>query len=242
MARPAPLAPPSPLRSRSLPHGQPPTHHADDPRRLGLPGGGSGQCRAPGADPSFRPPLADLSARAARHLGPRRRSARRADGQLRGRPSQPGRRPGGHAGPAAHRPRRRRRQPRGGPGAQRARGAAANQRRGVPPARAGLAGGRPLPSGPCGGCRTDARGRGHRRPRPRLHRRPRHTARRCRGVRGAPRAGPAARGPHRARAKFSRHRPTRADRSRRGGARLLLDGTLRCDGSAHCRAPSCSRR
>ena len=58
----------------------------------------------------LRPDLGDLPARAAGRARARRRPARGADGQLRGRPHQHRRRPGGLDGPAAHRQRHRRRQ------------------------------------------------------------------------------------------------------------------------------------
>ena len=58
--------------------------------------------------PEFRPALGRRPARLPAHLGPRCRAAAGADGQFRGRPPQYRRRPGGDAGPAAHRPRRSR--------------------------------------------------------------------------------------------------------------------------------------
>ena len=69
----------------------------------------AGQRHPPGAHPQFRPAVGRRAARLPAHLRRGCRAAGRADGQFRGRPPQHRRRPDRDAGPAAHRPRHRRR-------------------------------------------------------------------------------------------------------------------------------------
>ena len=116
---------------------------------------------------------------------PRRRPARRADGQLRGRPPQPRRRGDRQAGPGAHRRRDRRRQLLREPGAARR---PASAPRNGPRGRLhllGLVSDGGVHSGweHIEACIELAAQRGRARPRlPRLHRRPRHAAARRRGL------------------------------------------------------------
>ena len=120
-----------------------------------------------------------VPAHAALGLGPRRRPARRADGQLRGRPPQPRRRGDRQAGPRPDRRRRRRRQLLRERGPRR-RLRARPQQPPRPPApdRPRLRRRRPLRLGAHRGLHRAGRPRGRPRPRPpRLHRRPRHAAR-----------------------------------------------------------------
>ena len=111
--------------------------------------------------------------------GPRRRPARRPDGQLRGRPPQPRRRGDRQAGPGPDRRRDRRRQllrERGAAGRLRAR--PRQPARAPAPARPGLRRRRPLRLGAHrGDDRAGLPGGRARRRLPRLHRRPRHAAR-----------------------------------------------------------------
>ncbi len=162
-------------------------------RRLGPRRARSGQRRRAGRHAGLRRALGALAPHDADRLGARRRAARGADGQLRGRPPQPRRRRDRQAGPAAHR--------RGDRGrlVLRERHAA----RGLPhrapaPARARLGGRRARLDGPP--ARADragrARGRARRRD-PRFHRRPRHAPGLRRGLRGG--GGGVGRRPHRER-------------------------------------------
>ena len=196
---------------------------------------------------------------AALRPGPRRRPARRADGQLGGRPPQPRRRRDRQAGPGADRRRDRRRQ------LLRERGAAGGLRprppqpaRAPAPARPRLRRRRPLRLGAHRG--DDRAGLAGGRPRrrlPRLHRRPRHAApRRSRlprraGALAAPgrprrhrrrallRDGPRhALGADQARLRRDRPRPRAARGERRGGDR----GLLRARGDRRVRQADGDRR
>ena len=72
--------------------------------RLGLPGRARGERHRAGLDPGLAPALGIVPADPAGRQRARRGPARRPDGQQRSGPPQPGRRPGGAAGPGAHLP------------------------------------------------------------------------------------------------------------------------------------------
>ena len=74
------------------------------PGRLGLPARARGQRHRAGLDAGLAPALGVVAADPAGRQRPGRGPARRPDGQQRGRPPQPRRRPGGAAGPRAHLP------------------------------------------------------------------------------------------------------------------------------------------
>ena len=74
------------------------------PGRLGLPARARGQRHRAGLDAGLAPALGLAPAHPARRQRPGRGPARRPDGQQRGRPPQPRRRPGGAAGPGPHLP------------------------------------------------------------------------------------------------------------------------------------------
>ena len=125
-----------------------------------------------------------LPPHAALRPGPRRRPARRPDGQLRGRPPQPRRRRDRQAGPGPDRRLDRRRQllRQRGP-ARRLRAGPQQPARAPAPARPRLRRRRPLRLGAHrGDDRARLAGGRPRRRLPRLHRRPRHAAARRQGL------------------------------------------------------------
>ena len=155
----------------------------------GLAAGRARQRDLAGRHADVRPALGRAPAHDADRAGPRRRPARGADGQLRGRPPEPGRRRGRPPGPDPHRRRGRGRLVRR---ATRCCEAAMDADR-VHLIGLVSEGGVHASHGPPAGADRDGRRQGGR---PRLHRRPRHAAdlgrRLRRDRRGLARAEPAA--------------------------------------------------
>ena len=144
----------------------------------GLAEPGPGQRRLAGRDAGVRRALGALSAHDPLGQRPRRRPARRPDGQLGGRPPQPRRRRRRQAGPGPHRRRRRRRLAvrERGP-ARRLRGRPREPARSPAPDGPGLRRRRPLGLDARRGADRARRAGGRsRRRRARVHRRARHAA------------------------------------------------------------------
>ena len=146
--------------------------------RLGPGATGAGERGQPGGDASLRRAVGSVSAQHALGQRPRRRPARRPDGELGGRPPQPRCRSRRRAGPDPHRRRGRRRQLLRQPGPQGGvRGGAQRPPRPASPHGTGLRRRRPLRLGAHRGVHRARGARGRAGPRrPRLHRRARHTA------------------------------------------------------------------